>query len=163
MAISLRYGCMLEGYVLRVHPGADCFLLTCPLFLPIFLQGNTPPVVVNTDTLDGSPYVRIRSNLLFIVWQCYQREHEKLPLCSACFISLSSCFGSSKLARAHCLNLHDNSNCADPLLIKTTSVSLMSLWWRGGARFTAKLLKDSSFNMKAACFHEFWIHENTAF
>lgn len=58
---------MLEGYVLRVHLGADRFLLTCPLLLPIFLQGNTPPVVVNTDTLDGSPYVRIRSNLLFIV------------------------------------------------------------------------------------------------
>lgn len=49
------------------------FLITCPLFLRTFLQGNTPPVVVNTDTLDGSPYVRIRSNLLFIVWLCYQR------------------------------------------------------------------------------------------
>uniref|UniRef100_H2V1M6 Discs large MAGUK scaffold protein 4 n=1 Tax=Takifugu rubripes TaxID=31033 RepID=H2V1M6_TAKRU len=31
--------------------------LTCPLLLLISLQGNTPPVVVNTDTLDGSPYV----------------------------------------------------------------------------------------------------------
>uniref|UniRef100_A0AAQ5YHH5 Discs, large homolog 4a (Drosophila) n=1 Tax=Amphiprion ocellaris TaxID=80972 RepID=A0AAQ5YHH5_AMPOC len=29
--------------------------------------GNTPPVVVNTDTLDGSPYVRIIFNLPFIV------------------------------------------------------------------------------------------------
>uniref|UniRef100_A0A669C448 Discs large MAGUK scaffold protein 4 n=1 Tax=Oreochromis niloticus TaxID=8128 RepID=A0A669C448_ORENI len=28
--------------------------------------GNTPPVVVNTDTLDGSPYVRIMFNLPFI-------------------------------------------------------------------------------------------------
>uniref|UniRef100_A0A8C4DT18 Disks large homolog 4 n=1 Tax=Dicentrarchus labrax TaxID=13489 RepID=A0A8C4DT18_DICLA len=30
------------------------------------IYGNTPPVVVNTDTLDGSPYVRIMSNLPFI-------------------------------------------------------------------------------------------------
>uniref|UniRef100_A0A8D3D5R6 Discs, large homolog 4a (Drosophila) n=1 Tax=Scophthalmus maximus TaxID=52904 RepID=A0A8D3D5R6_SCOMX len=30
------------------------------------VKGNTPPVVVNTDTLDGSPYVRIMFNLLFI-------------------------------------------------------------------------------------------------
>lgn len=40
--------------------------LTCPLSLLISLQGNTPPVVVNTDTLDGSPYVRIRFDLLFM-------------------------------------------------------------------------------------------------
>uniref|UniRef100_A0A671YTK5 Discs large MAGUK scaffold protein 4 n=1 Tax=Sparus aurata TaxID=8175 RepID=A0A671YTK5_SPAAU len=30
------------------------------------VKGNTPPVVVNTDTLDGSPYVRIMFNLPFI-------------------------------------------------------------------------------------------------
>uniref|UniRef100_A0AAQ4S6X3 Discs, large homolog 4a (Drosophila) n=1 Tax=Gasterosteus aculeatus aculeatus TaxID=481459 RepID=A0AAQ4S6X3_GASAC len=30
------------------------------------VKGNTPPVVVNTDTLDGSPYVRITFNLPFI-------------------------------------------------------------------------------------------------
>uniref|UniRef100_A0A7N6AS88 Discs, large homolog 4a (Drosophila) n=1 Tax=Anabas testudineus TaxID=64144 RepID=A0A7N6AS88_ANATE len=30
------------------------------------VKGNTPPVVVNTDTLDGSPYVRIMFNLTFI-------------------------------------------------------------------------------------------------
>uniref|UniRef100_A0A8D0A8W6 Discs large MAGUK scaffold protein 4 n=1 Tax=Sander lucioperca TaxID=283035 RepID=A0A8D0A8W6_SANLU len=50
MAISLGCDCMFVGYLLRAHPGA----------------GNTPPVVVNTDTLDGSPYVRIMFNLPFI-------------------------------------------------------------------------------------------------
>ena len=70
MAIGLSFGCTLRvmdsEFILSV-----ALLPSCPNNVsslpPYFPQGNTPPVVVNTDTLDGSPYVRIRSNLLFIV------------------------------------------------------------------------------------------------
>lgn len=57
---SVLGGCMQKGYMSLSRS------LTCPLSLLISLQGNTPPVVVNTDTLDGSPYVRIRFDLLFM-------------------------------------------------------------------------------------------------
>lgn len=59
---SVLCGCMHKGYMSLSRS------LTCPLSLLVSLQGNTPPVVVNTDTLDGSPYVRIRFDLLFMAW-----------------------------------------------------------------------------------------------
>uniref|UniRef100_A0A671YTS0 Discs large MAGUK scaffold protein 4 n=1 Tax=Sparus aurata TaxID=8175 RepID=A0A671YTS0_SPAAU len=56
--------------VLRADPGAasslcscHCFFIMCPLSL--CLQGNTPPVVVNTDTLDGSPYPLVQIIMCF--------------------------------------------------------------------------------------------------
>uniref|UniRef100_A0A8D0A9K9 Discs large MAGUK scaffold protein 4 n=1 Tax=Sander lucioperca TaxID=283035 RepID=A0A8D0A9K9_SANLU len=55
----------IHGYTPHTHisPVKPFFLNNV---FSLCLQGNTPPVVVNTDTLDGSPYVRIMFNLPFI-------------------------------------------------------------------------------------------------
>lgn len=57
----------------NVSIGCDCWFqeyTSIVSSLSLCFQGNTPPVVVNTDTLDGSPYVRIMFNLPFIVLLC---------------------------------------------------------------------------------------------
>uniref|UniRef100_A0AAY5KIS1 Discs large MAGUK scaffold protein 4 n=1 Tax=Esox lucius TaxID=8010 RepID=A0AAY5KIS1_ESOLU len=50
---------LLPSFPLSLLPSLPpSFLPSLPSSLSPFFQGNSPPVVVNTDTLDGSPYVR---------------------------------------------------------------------------------------------------------
>uniref|UniRef100_A0A3B5LAW9 Uncharacterized protein n=1 Tax=Xiphophorus couchianus TaxID=32473 RepID=A0A3B5LAW9_9TELE len=61
--LSLMFGCKVSQHAnlyskkRGLWRGGNAVLVCFPCFLPLCLQGNTPPVVVNTDTLDGSPYV----------------------------------------------------------------------------------------------------------
>uniref|UniRef100_A0AAX7UR28 Discs, large homolog 4a (Drosophila) n=1 Tax=Astatotilapia calliptera TaxID=8154 RepID=A0AAX7UR28_ASTCA len=72
MCIGNQYTTLLQQHKalscqhLGTTPLAHGAKISRPLLESILQRGNTPPVVVNTDTLDGSPYVRIMFNLPFI-------------------------------------------------------------------------------------------------